>query len=281
MNKTELITYLRKPNQLTSEQLDELEKIVNDNPYFLSARLLLAKASREKKHPQTKKRIASAAIYSTDRILLKKYLNDDLFFLKEQAKPEEETVTVSPGKRIKEQGTTQSNQSTSSRTALRGQAKSKKVRTESTNRKTNKPPSSNVQRPTLNKKAKPQPQIPDLPSGQLDSILEELKRDMENLKSSREKFAQVQEKIVEDDAVSAAIKKVKSTPKSVIEPKEDKQGVDNKSNDGEKAKQKALELTKAIIEKAKLEVQEEEDKAKTTLQKPSEVEDKQDKIDEP
>ena len=90
MNKTELITFLRDPSRISSEQLEELEAIVSENPYFLSARLLLAKASKEQGHPKTKKRIASAAVYSTDRVLLKKYLNGNLFFLKEPAPISEE-----------------------------------------------------------------------------------------------------------------------------------------------------------------------------------------------
>ena len=92
MNKTELITYLREPNKLSPGQLDELESIVKEHPYFLSARLLLAKASKENNHPETKKRVASAAIYSTDRVLLKKYLSGNLFFLHQPAEVEEPEV---------------------------------------------------------------------------------------------------------------------------------------------------------------------------------------------
>ena len=81
MNKNELIVFLRDPSKLTSEHLNELEEIIEEEPYFLSAHLLLAKGSKELKDPKTKKRVASAAIYSTDRILLKKYLSSNLFFL--------------------------------------------------------------------------------------------------------------------------------------------------------------------------------------------------------
>ncbi len=93
MNKTELITFLRDPNLLSPKQLEELEAVVNEYPYFLSARLLLAKASKEQNHQKTKQRVASAAVYSTDRILLKKYLNGNLFFLSHPPKIEDDPST--------------------------------------------------------------------------------------------------------------------------------------------------------------------------------------------
>lgn len=93
MNKNDLITFLRNPNELKDSDLGELEKIIETNPYFLSGRLLLAKASKELKHPETKNRISSAAVYSTDRPLLKKYINDKLFFLSKA--PEKEDIVES------------------------------------------------------------------------------------------------------------------------------------------------------------------------------------------
>ncbi|MFK7952768.1 MAG: hypothetical protein AB8B73_07950 [Ekhidna sp.] len=90
MNKNELITFIRNPNSLTDADLGELEEIVKNSPYFLNGRFLLAKGSKDLKHPETKKRIASAAVYSTDRPLFKKYLSDKLFFLSQP--PEEEEL---------------------------------------------------------------------------------------------------------------------------------------------------------------------------------------------
>ncbi len=275
VNKTELFTFLRKPNQLTPEQLEELEEIVNENPYFLSARLLLAKASKEKQHPKTKKRIASAAIYSTDRILLKKYLSSDLFFLKEPPKPEEEDQAQVTAQKVVEKEKpvvrTEPKQPTS-KPAQRDREEVIKPQIESNERKAESPqkPPVKAQPKTLidkskEKPSKPQPKIPELPSGQLDSILEELKRDMKNLKSSREKFAKVQDKIVEEDAVSEALKKVEhktDDPSQQEVEKIDTSQVTNEKNESDEAKQKALEITRAIIEKAKSEVQEEENKAK-------------------
>lgn len=167
MNKTELISLLREPNQLTESQLDELEEVIEEFPYFLSPRILMAKGSRQLKHKETKNRIASAAVYSTDRTLLKKYLSDKLFFLSEPPAPNTTEVEVAP--------------------------KEKKIR----------------------KKAESTPEydssgtvvIPEIPSGHLDEILDELKQDMENLKSSRGHFVEVQLKIEEEDAVTAALER--------------------------------------------------------------------------
>ena len=184
MNKTELITFLRKPNQLSSEQLKELEGIVNENPYFLSARVLLAKASKEQGHPKTKKRIASAAIYSTDRILLKKYMSGNLFFLNEP--PEAEEKQPQSGK------TGEKETEKPERTARRSGA-------------------------LIERKDRESPEIPEFPSGDLDAVLEELQHDLENLKTSREKFAEIQQKIEEEDAVSAALNKASGKEDTKLE----------------------------------------------------------------
>ncbi|WP_462250005.1 hypothetical protein [Ekhidna sp.] len=280
MNKTELIAFLRDPHKLSEEQLDELEAIVNENPYFLSARLLLAKASKEQGHPKTKKRIASAAIYSTDRVLLKKYLNGNLFFLKEPAKIEEETVSSSATEvtKVSENRVTGKETADKSSTSENLQSKksgrppiespktedSKVVRKEEQDKsdRTDKRPSA-----LKSKEQKPQPEIPDVPSGELDSILDELQRDMVNLKASREKFAEVQQKIEEDDAVSEAVKKASN--KDIEKKQEDiqieKEASPEDLSTTEASKKSASEITMQILDaakKAKEEVAREEAQAK-------------------
>ncbi len=178
MNKSELVTLLRDPGHLTAQQLNELESIVADHPYFLSARLLLAKGSKELKHSHTKKRIASAAIYSTDRVLFKKYLSGDLFFLSQpkiEAKPERKKVVTASEKAVVE---------------VKSEAKREDKRPSALKETTKKPV----------------PEVPNVPAGDLDAILEELKQDMQNLKSSRAHFVEVQQQIEEEDEL-ASIKK--------------------------------------------------------------------------
>lgn len=254
MNKTELITFLRDPNLLSSKQLEELEAVVNEYPYFLSARLLLAKASKEQGHQKTKKRVASAAVYSTDRILLKKYLNGNLFFLSHPPKIEDESSTEKEIV-IKQQKSSSSKNEQSGPNSQQGKLESKETEDGKTTRVAPKlpPEKSTIQKTTskLNSKTgKAQPEVPDLPSGDIDSILEELNRDMKNLKESRDKFAEVQQKIEEDDAVSEALKKASSNeePKKTLEsPQEIKDEVPSV----EASKKSASEITKQILDAAK------------------------------
>ncbi len=280
MNKSELITFLRDPNKLSPEQLEELEEVVNEHPYFLSARLLLAKASKEQGHPKTKKRVASAAIYSTDRILLKKYLNGNLFFLQEPAKIEEEPpevgvrADVTPpvekvDKKIPIVSKEQEVKHTESKVAeVKKDKISEDEKSASSGVKSTKPslPVSKQEkeksadlertdkRPSAlkSKEQKPLPEVPELPSGELDSILDELERDMENLKASREKFAEVQQKIEEDDAVSEALKKASTTEvKDKVESEgasATSQAADEKIEDSKKS---AAEITMQILDAAK------------------------------
>lgn len=260
MNKTELVTYLRKPTKISNEQLVDLEKIVDEYPYFLSARLLLAKASKELNHSKTKRHIASAAIYSTDRVLLKKYLSGELFFLSEPPKAAPIRERKVPTKKAVEPH--EKSKSVPKQSVKNGEERVKSV---ATNRK----PS--------------QLEIPEVPSGHLDAILEELQRDLENLKSSREKFVHVQQQIVEDDAVSDALKKVKTKeevkkeaepkeksfeestePITIKKPKAPKTKDTQDDDDASVAKEKVSAIAKAVIEKAKKEVDEEDKKTDGT-----------------
>jgi len=180
VNKTELIEFLRYPSKLTSSNLDELEGVIRDAPYFLSARLLLAKGSKELGDKKTPKRIASAAIYSTDRILLKKYLSSNLFFLGQAVA--EESATPSKTKKVASQPDS----------------------VEGVNRQEESEPRAD-KRPGNLKVEKKGLSTPQVPVGGLDALLDELEHDMKNLKASRHHFAEIQQNIEEEDAVAKAI----------------------------------------------------------------------------
>ena len=51
------------------------------------------------------------------------------------------------------------------------------------------------------------PEISDHPSSELDSIIEELYQDLEELKVNRAKFKEIEESIAEEEAVNAAVEK--------------------------------------------------------------------------
>lgn len=186
MNKNELIAFLRDPSKLTSSHLNELEEIIEQDPYFLSAHLLLAKGSKELKDPKAKNRVASAAIYSTDRILLKKYLSSNLFFLGQAVAEESAKKPQTKKERLQEEAS----KVQQAKEVVPAQPRADK-------------------RPSALKpqQKKSSLEIPTVPSGELDVLLDELKRDMENLRSSRHHFVEVQQRIEEEDAISKALDK--------------------------------------------------------------------------
>ncbi|MEM6736481.1 MAG: hypothetical protein AAF620_10485 [Bacteroidota bacterium] len=176
MNKNELIILLRDPSKISSSDLEEIAELVRESPYFLSARLLLAKGSKELKQPNTKNRIASAAVYSTDRTLLKKYMNGDLFFLNRPS-----LAKKNVRKKIVTKNEIEGKSTNKSEDAISDTSLNKQPGVLKTTRK------------------RPGPKVPNIPSGDLDAILEELRQDMENLKSSRAHFVEVQHQIEEDE----------------------------------------------------------------------------------
>ena len=105
MNKQKFVDFLRRPHNISDKDLEDIQQTINDAPYFQSARTVLAKASKIKGLPQAKTEITRASIYATDRGHLKKYILDDLIFLrpldvhdshegeKKRAKQEETTST--------------------------------------------------------------------------------------------------------------------------------------------------------------------------------------------
>lgn len=210
MNRNELVEFLRDPSSLSSENLEELEKIAAEAPYFQSVRMLLAKGSRMLNDPSAKKRIATAAIYATDRPLLKKYISGKLLFL------------TNPPEQKNKAGKTEEVETTPD---------SNEEKQESVSR--HRPPREKYEFPKPKESKEPEPEpddlegkivIPGIPEGALDGILEELEQDMEDLKSSRLKFADLQQQIEEEDAVSAALEKATSieppseeTPEEVTE----------------------------------------------------------------
>jgi len=216
VNKNELIVFLRDPSKLNSSHLNELEEIIEEDPYFLGAHLLLAKGSKTLKDPKTKKRVNSAAIYSTDRVLLKKYLSSNLFFLGQAVTEESAGKAKTKKERIQEE----------------------MVKKEPTNKVEPLQPKIDRSPSALKSSTKQKElEIPSVPSGDLDALLDELTRDMENLKSSRHHFAEVQQKIEEEEAISEALNK-------------------NKINTPEKAdeievKEEASEIPKEVIKTAK------------------------------
>lgn len=200
MNKQKFIEYLRKPVDLNEQTLEELEQLIAEYPYFQSARTLLAKGSKINKSKKASMYVNSAAIYATDRVLLKRYINDELIFLNplQVHESHEADHERDLGKVIKT-----NRQVTTKQKIQERQPKKASPSPSVISKKVKKQPPAE---PKGTKKKEEKPEVVEKPSN-LDHIIEELYRDMEELKINREKFRQIENKLEEDEAVDNALKK--------------------------------------------------------------------------
>lgn len=76
MNKAEFTNLIKNPNQLGSEHIETLKKIVADYPYFSTAHILLAKALLNTNHYEYEKQLKVTALSVGDRSILHQFLSD-------------------------------------------------------------------------------------------------------------------------------------------------------------------------------------------------------------
>ncbi len=167
MNKQKFIEFLQKPAILNEQNLSELDDMVNENPYFHAARMLEAIGNRSLKTSEAGKKTASAAIYSTNRLLLKKYLAGGV-----ATEPLASAPKPQPAKEIPKPVSTAPTPEPTKITAEPAQQISES------------PGSSSI-----------------------DQLIYSLKKDMQELEHSRAKYIEVTRKIEEDEAVEQAVKK--------------------------------------------------------------------------
>lgn len=74
MTQDEFIGIVKRPETVSSHHIDGLKEMVEYYPYFVQARLLLAKAEHDAKSLHAKKYIDAAALYCSDRRWLFYYL---------------------------------------------------------------------------------------------------------------------------------------------------------------------------------------------------------------
>ncbi|MFY0687336.1 MAG: hypothetical protein JXQ90_09235 [Cyclobacteriaceae bacterium] len=103
MNKQKFLHLLRNQSQLSPEQLAELNNVISEHPYFQNARILLAKGEKSNASEIADDLVNSAAVYASDRALLRKFVNNKLFFIyskedldKEESVEEDETPQQVP-----------------------------------------------------------------------------------------------------------------------------------------------------------------------------------------
>ncbi|MAJ50829.1 MAG: hypothetical protein CMB82_04340 [Flammeovirgaceae bacterium] len=79
MHKTKFIEILKDPTATKLDNdLNELESLIKTYPYFQSGRILLAKEKHAHNALDVKKYIVEAAVHTTDRRLLKKYIEQEI-----------------------------------------------------------------------------------------------------------------------------------------------------------------------------------------------------------
>lgn len=270
MNKQKFVEYLRQPTSLETDSLKELESMLEEFPYFQNARTLIAKGGKQLKSKKAGAYVSSAAIYATDRALLKRYLNDQLIFLSplevheshEAERERDLTDTIKTSRVV-----------------------SAKVKQSAAEEK--EPPKKKVIMRPKPESPKAEDILEDLTNpvpSDLDNIIEELYRDLEQLKVNRAKLDKIENDLAEQEAVDEAVKKATqktSEPAEPIipptepseEPKtleessisiespaaEEKEEFEEIPEPSEKVKEpsKETEVTKAEIEEPTEEVQEE------------------------
>ena len=86
LHKTKFIELLKDPVVTKlNDDLNELESLIKDYPYFQTGRILLAKEKYAHDTLDVKKYIAEAAVHTTDRRLLKKYIEQEIPTINEES----------------------------------------------------------------------------------------------------------------------------------------------------------------------------------------------------
>ena len=78
INKQKLLDILGSPKDISDKDLEELENVVQQYPYFQLGYSLIAKAKYDRQAPDAYDSLSIAAIYAPDRIILKKIFYDNL-----------------------------------------------------------------------------------------------------------------------------------------------------------------------------------------------------------
>ncbi len=247
MQKTKFIEKLKDPSVTKLDNdLDELESLVKDYPYFQSGRVLLAKEKYAFNALNVEKYIVEAAIHTTDRRLLKKYIEREIqtineennFMVEEPIKGFSENKISDTDKKAldseKSEVISEEDQSDEDRLIKEKIAKYRSAlgdfstdasadSIESSKEDTSPPL---TEEPYLKKEesvidlntAPPQftGQASDSeePTSRIDRIISEVKQDMEDLKASKLRFQAVMNKIDKDEnEKKSPIQTAKSTEK--------------------------------------------------------------------
>lgn len=245
VNKQKFVEYLRQPAALDGQSISDLESVLEEYPYFQNARTLIAKGSKQLKSKKASLYVNSAAIYATDRALLKRYINDQLIFLSplevhesHEAEHERELTDTIKSSRV-------------------ANAKVKQVAAEE-----KAPPKKKViMRPKPEEEAPKETAAPEefvleenpIPTD-LDNIIEELYKDLEELKENRAKLNKIENDLAEQEDIDKAVEKA---TKKATSPTKKEESAESKEPEEEKEepkkaksedKPKSVEVTDVVIQ---------------------------------
>lgn len=96
MKKQKFSELLRHYNKMSSEDLKSLIQLEEAYPYSQPIHNLVAKASVDKKSTDAKKKLTKAAVYATDRAILKSLIENKLKFQEEVLPTKEKPVVEKP-----------------------------------------------------------------------------------------------------------------------------------------------------------------------------------------
>ncbi len=194
MNKQKFVEFIKEPAGISATNLEEIEEAVKLHPYFQSARLLLAKASKIRNTDDQKEKIAKAAVYANDRLLLKKYINDDLIFLRTpKALESEHTKKLTPP--------------VSSSDAIVKKVQAPEPQESAAEETAPKHQEAPVIQQNEAKTTEPKTAEPKEPESDLDHLIDDLWHDVAELRKNKARFFEIEKKIEEDEAVDEAVKR--------------------------------------------------------------------------
>ena len=83
MNTTDFTHILQNPKALTEEQTEEIKSVLDEFPYFQSARAIYLKGLKDNHSFKYNQELKTTAAYTTDRSILFDFITSDEFLQNE------------------------------------------------------------------------------------------------------------------------------------------------------------------------------------------------------
>ena len=100
VNKKHFNTFLSTTTAFSGEQLSELRKLQQDYPFSQVIHIISAKHHLDQQHPESRSTLANAAIYSSDRSILKAFIEGDIVL---SDNPTKEVICQEPNPSFKKE----------------------------------------------------------------------------------------------------------------------------------------------------------------------------------